>query len=146
MKKLIAFLGILLIGSLSLNAQSTSPRWGGGPPQNDNTGRILTWASISAVTSSTTAVVYHKPNAYNTTIKVGPIGTDVTDSVSITNAYLGDRINFVFTNGSTAAKVVTFGNHMTSVGTMTVTGSKKATAGFVFDGSSWVEICRSILQ
>lgn len=144
MKKLISiFVIALMIGTVS--AQSTSPRWGSGPPTNDNTGRILTWSSITSVTSSTTAVGYQKPNAYNTTIKVGSIGTSFTDSLSTTNAYLGDVVNFVFTNGSTAAQVITFGNNIKSVGTLTVSGSKKATAGFIFDGTNWIELCRSVM-
>lgn len=137
---------IAMLFSVAVFAQSTSPRWGGGPPQNDNTGRILTYAVITVTTTTATTVSYQKPNAYETVIIVGTVAHALTDSLSVSNAFVGDNVTFVFTGDTlTAGRVVTFGNHIKSVGTLTVPKSKKATATFIFDGVAWIETGRGIM-
>lgn len=146
MKKFLSILAALLIVSI-VSAQSTSPRWGSGPPTNDNTGRVLTYSyGRTLITSSATAVLYQKPNAFVTILKIDSLRHALTDSLSITNAYVGDQVEFVFAADSlVAGRVVTFGNHIKSAGTLTVTKNKKATACFIFDGVAWVEIRRAIM-
>ncbi len=149
MKKIIALLAIVAF-TINVNAQSTSPRWGSGNPQNDNTGRILTYANLSVTTASTTTVAYQKPNAWKTVIKVGKLTRALTDSLSVSNAYLGDEVTFIFSADTlTAGRVVTFGNNIRSAGTLTVPNSKssrsgEATATFVFDRVYWTEKSRTI--
>lgn len=150
MKK-IAIIAFLFITSL-VNAQSTSPRWGSGPPSNDNTGRILTYAVQSVPTLSTTTVKYQVVNSYNTVIHVGKLTHALTDSVSTAYSYDGDVLTFVFTADTlTAGRVVTFGNNLYSAGTLTVPNSKsshsgEATISFMFDGTNkrWTELSRTI--
>lgn len=145
MKKIFAILmGVMLITG-AVQAQNVLPRWGGGPPQNDNTGRILTYAVVTVTTTTATAVSYQKPNAFETIIQVGTLQRALTDSLSVKNAYVGDRVTFVFTADTlTAGRVVTFGNNIKSAGTLTVAKSKKATASFQFDGVAWIERGRAI--
>ncbi len=146
MKKLFSLLAIAMLFSVTIFAQSTLPRWGGGPPQNDNTGRILTYAVITVTTTSATAVSYQKPNAFESVIIVGTLKHALTDSLSITNAFVGDRVTFIFTADTlTAGRVVTFGTHVKSAGTLTVPVSKKASASFIFDGVAWIEKGRALM-
>ncbi len=146
MKKLFSLVIIATMFAVSVSAQSTSPRWGGGPPQNDNTGRILTYASKAVTTTSATAVSYQVVSAWETIITVGTLKRALTDSLSIKYSYLGDRVTFIFTADTlTAGRVVTFGNNIKSAGTLTVPVSKKATASFIFDGVIWVETKRALM-
>ena len=139
------FLSIAIFAVTLLSAQSTSPRWGGGPPTNDNTGRVLTY-SFAKTIANTSAVLYQQPNAFVTILKIDSLRHALTDSLSIKNAYVGDQVEFVFAADSLAAgRVVTFGSHIKSTGTLTVTKNKKATACFIFDGVAWVEIRRAIM-
>jgi hypothetical protein len=129
------------------SAQSTLPRWGGGPPQNDNTGRVLTYELKTVTTTTATSTAVQKPNAFQTIIKVGTLQRALTDSLSIANAYVGDEAIFVFTADTlTAGRVVTFNsNSLKSAGTLTVPKSKKATASFIFDGTLWIEKSRALM-
>lgn len=136
--------------AVSMQAQSVLPRWGSGAPQNDNTGRILTYSVLSTTTGTATAVAYQKPMTYGTIIKVGTLTHALTDSLSTAYSFLGDVVTFVFTADTlTAGRVVTFGNNIKSAGTLTVPNSKsshsgEATATFVFDGAKWTEVSRAI--
>ena len=152
MKKIASTLFLVALFATNVNAQSTTPRWGSGPPTNDNTGRVLTYNVISVVTNTATAVAYQKPNAWKTVIHVGTLTHALTDSLSIANAYDGDEVTFVFSADTlTAGRVVTFGNHLYSAGTLTVPNSKSshsgtATATFIYDGqkSRYTEKSRTI--
>jgi hypothetical protein len=150
MKKLLSIFVLTALFAVNLNAQSTSPRWGSGPPSNDNTGRVLTYAVQSVTTTTATSVAYQKPKAWKTVIKVGTLQHALTDSLSVTNAYLGDEVTFIFKADTlTAGRVVTFGNNIRSAGTLTVPNNKsshsgQATATFVFDGVYWTEKSRTI--
>ena len=141
MKNILLLIG-LSFGVIFSQAQSTSPRWGGGPPQNDNTGRVLTYALKTVTTTTATAVSYQKVNAFQTIIKVGPVNSSFTDSVNVTNAYVGDQIIFIFSAGATGG-TVTFGNNMVPSATMAVDASSKATVSFIFDGVAWIETARA---
>ena len=149
MKKFLLIFSLLLVATF-VSAQSTSPRWGSGPPSNDNTGRILTYAKKAVTTTASQASAYQVVSAYQTIITVGTLTHALTDSVSVGYSYFGDQITFVFTADTlTAGRVVTFGNHLKSAGTLTVPNSKsshsgEATATFIFDGTKWTEVCRAI--
>lgn len=152
MKKILSISFLVALFATNVNAQSTSPRWGSGPPSNDNTGRVLTYAVQSVPTVSTTAVKYQVVQSYNTVIHIGTLTHALTDSVSTAYSYDGDMLTFVFTADTlTAGRVVTFGNNLKSAGTLTVPNSKSshsgcATATFIFDGTNkrWTEIARAI--
>lgn len=144
MKKFLSIIAIILITTV-VNAQSVLPRWGGGPPTNDNTGRILTYSfGKTVITSSSTAILYHKPNAFQTFIITDSLRHAITDSSSINNAYAGDQLILRYSSDSLAAgRVVTFGNHMISAGTLTVDKNQKACITFIFDGVAWIETGRA---
>ena len=144
MKKFLAIITLSLCIIVGASAQHTLPRWGGGPPTNDNTGRVLTYELKTVTTTSATATAYQKPNAFMTIIKVSTLRHALTDSLNVTNAYVGDQVVFHFVCDTlTGGRVVTFGNHITSSGTLTVDASQKATASFMFDGTAWVETSRA---
>ncbi len=142
MKKLLSIITLSLCFIIGVSAQSTLPRWGSGPPRNDNTGRVLTYQLKTVNTTTATAVAYQKINAYKTIIKVGTLQAALTDSVDVTNAYVGDEIVFIFT-ADASGRTVTFGNNMVASATMAVDASSKATVSFVFDGVKWIETGRA---
>lgn len=152
MKKIVSILFLIALFATNLNAQSTSPRWGSGPPQNDNTGRIFTYDLTTVITGTATAISYQKlnPLVSNHIIKVGTLTHALTDSVSVSGSFVGDVLTFIFTADTlTAGRVVTFGNHFASSGTLTVPNSKsghsgQATAVFIFDGIRYTELDRTI--
>jgi hypothetical protein len=144
MKKII-LLSLILSISLLVDAQSIVPRFG-ITANSDNTGRSLTYFFQSFTTTSNTAVLYQKPHGYETIYQIGTLKRALTDSLSITNSYVGDKVYFIFVADTlTAGRVVTFGNHTKSSGTLTVPRSKKATAVFIFDGTIWVELDRTLM-
>ncbi|MDE3023738.1 MAG: hypothetical protein KGI54_18130 [Pseudomonadota bacterium] len=148
MKKLI-FLSALFIGTVC-SAQNSSPRWGAGPPSEDNTGRILTYAFTQVTTTASQAIAYQRlPNAFENIVQVDTLKHALTDSVNVINAYKGDKLIFTFVADTLpAGRVVTFGNHLKSAGTLTVpksaSKSGRAEIAFMFDGTEWVELYRTI--
>jgi len=144
MKKLLVSIVSLLAFAIMANCQDTIPRFG-TTAGNDNTGRVITYAYTHYLTTSATAVLYQKPHCSVTIYKIDSLRHALTDSLSVSRAKLGDRVTFIFACDSlTAGRVVTFGNHIKSAGTLTVTKKKKATATFIFDGVAWIEENRAI--
>ncbi len=83
-----------------------------------------------------------------------PFGTYETTTVNATgNATInasgggnpGQEINIIINNDATSGKVITFGTHFRSTGTITGTTSKAALISFISDGTSWFEKCRTLL-
>ena len=151
MKKLISVLAMITI-AFTLSAQNTSPRWGSGPPTNDNTGRVLTYAYQTVVTTASQASLYIKPSAWNTTVKVATLTHAMTDSIQVLNAYVGDEVTVIYTADTlTAGRVVTFSsttlNPLKYVSsTLTIPKSKKGQITFVFDGVAWIEKYRTLMS
>lgn len=109
-------------------------------PQQDNTGRIITYdyqapayaATISpAITAAKTAI--------------GPIALTgaLTLNPSIANSQISDEIVASFTNGTGGALVVTLGANCSVTGTLSVAAGKKGTITLYFDGATWVETGRA---
>lgn len=150
MKKFLSiFAAFLIIGAVS--AQSTSPRWGSGPPTNDNTGRILTYNYTTVVTTASQAGLYIQPSAWKTIVKVSTLTHAMTDSIQVKNAYVGDEVTVIYTADTlTAGRVVTFSSTTLNplkyvTATLTVPKSKKGSITFVFDGVAWIEEYRSLM-
>lgn len=143
MKKIIIS---LLLGCVTLTgvAQSTSPRWG-NPPTQDNTGRVLTYIYTAPAFVSADTI---KANAYSTVVKMGTLTAAQSVVGNVTLCHAGDNLKFMFTCDTlTAGRVVTFSTNFitsTSGGTITVKKSKKATISFIFDGAAWVETSRAV--
>jgi hypothetical protein len=139
MKKLflIAFTALF---ALSVNAQSTKPRFGTSASE-DNTGRTLTYSSKVSVTLAATDSI--SPNASMTFYKFTTLAGAKTINAKIKNAHQWDLIILEFTADGTN-RVVTFGTNFISAGTDTVVASKKSIVSFVFDGVAWIERSRFI--
>jgi len=117
----------------------SNPRFG-ITPSDDNTGRVITYSYYNPAYASTIAVA---PNASSTSYIVQQLTGALTLTASTGAALPLDKITFVFSSDSTN-RVVTFGTGFSSSGTLTVTASKKATASFVYDGTSFVELSRTV--
>ena len=149
MKKIVSIIAIML--TLTVSAQHTQPRYS-ITPNGCNTGACLQYGYQSVTTTSAQAVAYQVPSytSYETLIEVGTLRHALTDSLGIQNSYIGDKVTMIFyADTLTAGRVVTFGNHITSAGTLTVpksgtTHSGAATISFIFDGTRWVELYRAI--
>lgn len=141
MKNFLSIITLSLCIIIGASAQSTSPRWGSGPPTNDNTGRVLTYASSRPAYATTLAL---KPNAWETTVRMDSLTGNLTVTATVTKAYFGDKLNMLFLGDVTGARVVTFSTGMAAnAGTLTVDALQKAGIYFIFDGVSWVEVGRA---
>jgi hypothetical protein len=144
MKKLFSIC-LIFAATMLMTAQSTLPRWGSGPPTNDNTGRVLTY-QYTQVTAGTAAIEYLKnPRSFMNIWAIDSVRHIETDSAAIVNAYVGDELIIRYSCDSAAAgHIITFGNHLKGAGTLTITKNKKATICFIFDGVAWTEKSRTI--
>jgi hypothetical protein len=138
MKKLI-FLSLAVIGfTFASVAQSTTPRFG-TTPNKDNTGRVLTYSYSAPAYASTITVA---PKHFETIYKVDSLTGNPSVVTTLTNAYAGDRITFIFA-AKGAARTVTFSTGMTPSATLVVDSAQVATATFMFSGSKFVEVSRA---
>jgi len=136
MKKLF-FILVLAIAAFSVNAQSTSPRWGTGA-NNDNTGRALTYSYKSitdAVAADSTTI---NPNAYTTIYRVALVDSVYFKSPVVTRSYAGDNI-VVVASGASGTKVKFAGTNFITAGTATLSTSGRSVITLIFDGAKWVE-------
>ena len=116
-----------------------NPRFG-ITPNDDNTGRVITYSYYNPAYAATLLVA---PNDSSTSYIVQELTGALTINASLGTALPLDVITFLF-NADTSNRVVTFGTGFSSAGTLTVTASKKGSASFVFDGVSFVERSRAI--
>lgn len=137
MKKIfsIAIVALFTLTALTSNAQ----RWGTSD-NKDNTGRVVTYKELTPAYSATVTVT---PNASYTYVKPAALTGELTVNATETNAKKYDEITFIFTC-DTSIRIVTFGTNFVSSGTLTLVASKQGTARFVYDGSNYVEISRTI--
>lgn len=95
---------------------------------------------VNPAYASTLALI---PNNYHTLVQPAQLTGVMSITVDTTNAYVGDTIDFLFSSDSTA-RVVTFSTGFAPNGTLSVTGTKFASATFRFDGTNFVEVCRTV--
>lgn len=137
MKKILCLIAVILIAAASF-AQSTTPRFGTAKNQ-DNTGRVLTYAYVSNAYAATSTI---KTNAYETHVKYATLTGAITLTANVTTASLGDRMILYFVADGTN-RVVTFSTGFAAnKSTLTVTASTKFTVTLIFDGVAWVETGR----
>jgi|GEM_PF-2368528 len=147
MKK-IFLIATLAIFTLTASAQ----RWQNAPA--DNTGRNLTFLSITKSLSSTDSI---KPCGSESFYKFNAITAAKTLIIKTTEAKLWDRVTVEFTCDTlTPGRVVTFSTGTganintlwtsSSGNTITVKTSKKAVVTFLYDGTAWSEEKRSVQQ
>lgn len=140
MKKIV----FLLIASVSLAvasfAQSATPRGGATTANNDNTGSKITQSFQSKTYAASIAL---KPNASITTVVVGQLTGALSLTAATTRAYAGDILRIVF-SADASIRVVTFSTGFQSAGTLSVAATKYGSATFIFNGTTWVELCRAL--
>ena len=138
MKKLLSLIFLLCISGV-IFAQSTSPRFGTAVNQ-DNTGRVLTYAyhTITDAAGADTAII--APNAYHSIYKVALLDSLVLGSPNISTSYLGDNITIIATAASGTPFIKFSGaNWKVSVDSLSLSTNLRAVIRFVFDGSKWVQ-------
>lgn len=106
----------------------------------DSTGGGLVYKASAPAYTATLALT---PDAYHTEYLVGQLTGAMTINITESEAKTNDKILFIFSADGTN-RVVTFGTNLASSGTLTVTASKKASALFVYDGSDFVEVSRTV--
>lgn len=124
---------------------STAVRLGVGNSQ-DNTGRAISfdWQEVAYAAS---VAITTKQGISNTTVRIaqatGALSLTVGVGSATTDPQAGDKLTILASSDGTG-RVITFSTGFASAGTLTMVASKKATAEFVFDGTAWVELNRSI--
>lgn len=146
MKKITALLFLVAI-SLVTFAQSTTPRFGIAKNQ-DNTGRVLTYALATTNDAAGNDTISITPNAWETILRPS---SNLTDSVNIraylTKAHLGDYLTVIINKGSGAGGVrfmSTYFVNDVSTNRYTVAASKTNVFRFQFNGVKWIMIGKTI--
>ena len=137
MKKYITIF-LLCIG-LFASAQSTSPRFGTLKNQ-DNTGRVLTYGYVTPAYAASVALV---TRYYDTTVKVGQLTGNITLTATVTNCYVGDKLEIVLAADATD-RTVTFSTGFTSGGTVLIPASGTFCYYFTFNGVGWIHASKSV--
>lgn len=134
MKKIISIIFICLSVGVVF-AQSTLPRFGTKPNQ-DNTGRVLTYAYSNPVYAATLALV---PNAYSTTVNVQLLTGNLTVTSTVARGYVGDQLLMILTADATG-RFVTFSTGFISRSSpLSMPAGLTKVIEFTFNGVSWVE-------
>ncbi len=146
MKKITALLFLIAI-SLVTFAQSTTPRFGIAKNQ-DNTGRVLTYALATTNDAAGNDTISITPNAWETILRPS---SNLTDSVNIraylTKAKLGDYLTVIINKGSGAGGVrfmSTYFVNDVSTNRYTIAASKTNIFKFQFNGVKWIMIGKTI--
>ena len=153
MKKIFSIAIFLVAVTFSVFAQTTTPRTGTSAGK-DNTYRILTYKYVAPNKDAAGLdTITLNPSAFHTQVYFDSLVDSVAFKIgSITPAYLGDELEFQFTNSSTG-KVIRWAGAYWDPATVTIgsqggavylSASKKATVVFHFDGRKWVEAYRTI--
>lgn len=107
-----------------------------------STGAHLQYARSAPAYAATLALT---TKGYHHTYVVGELTGAMTINLTVSQSEVGDRIEFLFDeDNNTGGRVVTFGTGMESSGTLTVAQDKLASAIFVFNGTAFVELSRTI--
>lgn len=146
MKKIISLL-FLLSFSVSMYAQSTSPRFGTGV--RDNTGRVLTYKLVTpAADAAGNDTVFFSPNAWETIVRSS---VNITDSVnykpSLKNVQLGDNLIVMVSKG-TGSGAVRFPSTLftcdVAISRYTIAANKTAVFVFKFNGTRYHMVSKTI--
>lgn len=142
MKNLLFSL-MLLFAFVSVNAQSTSPRFG-TTKNSDNTGRVLTYKVATVTDAAGADSVVIAPNAFETIYKVAALDSLTFKSPTVVNSYYGDQVTLQVI-GTSGNKIKFTGTNWVSAGTATLSSGLNAIITFRFNGAKWVEQSRVVL-
>lgn len=146
MKKIISLLFLLAL-SVSMYAQSTSPRFGTGV--RDNTGRVLNYKLVTpAADAAGNDTVYFSPDAWETIVRSS---VNITDSVnykpSLKNAQLGDNLIVMVSKG-TGSGAIRFPSTLftcdVAISRYTLAANKTAVFVFKFNGTRYHMVSKTI--
>lgn len=117
-----------------------------GSPNQDKTSRILTNALQTPAFAATLNLV---TTEFYTMVQVGTLTGAMTINVGVGSAssapYAGDELQLFFLNASGSTQTVTLGTGvLVTAATLAVPTGKTGNITLVFNGTSWVEIARSI--
>ena len=133
---------IAIIAFVSVNAQSTSPRWGSAKNE-DNTGAVLTWKYVTLTDAVGADSVIIAPGAYTSVYKFTVVDSIYFKTPVLKNSYVGDNVILV-AGGTSGGKIKFSSTNLTTSGTATLSSGGKAVIKFIFDGAKWVESDRSV--
>lgn len=142
MKKFISSLILALVVCFGVNAQSTTPRFGTTPNQ-DNTGRALNYKWVGKTDATGNDTLKIVPSAYKTILRLtltDSLGVNVT---STSKSYAGDQIQII-ASGASGTKVTFKGTAWQTAGTATLSSGGFAVIGLVFSGTKWIEASRVV--
>ena len=146
MKNIISLLFLLAL-SVSMYAQSTSPRFGTGV--RDNTGRVLNYKlATPAADAVGNDTVYFSPDAWETIVRSS---VNITDSVnykpSLRNVQLGDNL-IVFVSKGTGSGAIRFPSTLftcdVAISRYTLAANKTAVFVFKFNGTRFHMVSKTI--
>lgn len=139
MKKIIT-LSIIAMFAFVVNVDAQ--RFG-TTPSKDNTGRVLTYGYLTPAYSATIATTPAIDGKYKTVIKPATLTGAATVTIVDTYSRVCDELIYIFTaDGS--GRVVTFTTNFIPNGTLSVAASKQATVYFIYDGTNYVEVARTL--
>jgi hypothetical protein len=148
-KLLLAFALTTILASCAL-AQSTKPRFG-ITKNDDNTGRILTFALITTTDAAQAALdtVVISPRSWETIVRPSAnIQDSVCYKIPTAGSYsLGDIVEFMVAKGTGAGKIKIFGSNVVLSGTtiaIALAANKMAVIRLRWNGTKWIEEFRMV--
>lgn len=133
MKKIFSIIFLFSL-SVAVFGQQTTPRFGTLPNQ-DNTGRVLTYGYSNPAYASTYKI---SANAYETTVLFDTLTGSMTLTAGVKSCYVADKLNIIFV-ASGATRVVTFSTGFSSGGSISIASGATATVDFEFNGAGWIQ-------
>lgn len=140
MKKIIGF--ILLFACFTASAQYTTPRNAYGTYKYNENKKNYVYTTLVDAPSSTIDTLAITPNAYITTYKMVLVDSVCLGNPTVTNCYLGDRIQIILSAASGTPFCRFIGANWITAGTATMTTRLRSVIELVFDGAKWVETSR----
>ena len=145
MKKLLSIIFLLAI-SVSVFAQSTTPRWGAGAGQ-DYTGRALNYVAYTKTDAAGNDTVFATPNAWTSIIRIATLTDSINFKCLLTKSKLGDNLIVMTAKGSGSGAVrfpsAYFINDATA-NRYTIAANKTCIFKFICNGSKWVMVSKMI--
>jgi hypothetical protein len=139
MKKLILLIGFV-IATVAVIAQSTTPRYGTLPNQ-DNTGRNLTYHLYSITDKTGVDTVTVRPTYWQNDFKVALVDTLKIQAIT-KGCYFGDNMR-LFISGTSGKRLRFLGNYwQLSAKTLDLSTGTYAIIELYFNGTKWVELSR----
>lgn len=138
----IALVACLLFATAGFS-QSATPRYGTTPNQ-DNTGRILTFRFVTLTDAAGADSVVGRPKDYETTYRVTLVDSFTFKQPVITSCYAGDYITIIASAASGTPKLKFTGSNWITAGSATLSTGLRAVIRLVFDGAKWVEVSRVV--